>query len=581
MNKKSKRRMFALPSLNQSFLNPVLGLLLCVVLTYACKDDEKVSISGLDLDRTEIPMDAKGGEETVCVSSEEEWVARSSAPWVSVSPANGLGTTECVITIDEALGNEVREAEVQFVSAGQNTKAVFVTQLGYGKMIHVKETDVKLKSSDLMENRHFEAVVTSNVAFDIEYDWLTEKEGTSLKDWIDVEEKNKPKFDLESARPQSFKIRFDWKMNPEWIERQAKINFVPKQTADKDAETTPVTVTQEASPEITDNRAGDSLAVLLVRERLQASSIDQNEKLDYWNGVTLWERNDKKLPEKDAVGRVRSLDIQLIATKESIPTELKYLKYLESLKIGANENTMFLDIDLGNDICDLKYLKYLQISGYGLVSLPDDLVKLGETLETLDLTANNFQRVPEILTQENFPKLKNIVLNANRRWVATSLKDTQYDKDKELGFHINLDETPDGLDRLLFWDNLEELHLSYNFMEGTLPKYEDRPVWTEEDLREYGDTLNYLKDHPIPKILPNIKRLALNLNYFTGELPDWLLYHPKLMEWYPEVMVFNQQEGGFDSNGKKAKFSNTPVNFEYYFEAYPLYRAKYELKEEE
>lgn len=562
------------------FLNPALGLLLCMGFISACDDDEGVAISGLNLDRTEIPVDSKGGEETVRVSSEEEWVAKSSANWVSISPANGLGTTECVITVDEALGNEAREAEIRFATTGQNTRTITITQLGYGKMIHVKETDVRIKSSDAKEKRYFEAVVTSNVAFDVKYDWLTEKEGVKLTDWIVLEEKNKPKFELESARPQSFKIRFDWNMNPEWMERQAKINFVPKETADQNAETTPITVTQEASPEITDNRAGDSLAILLIRERLQASSIDENEKMDYWESVDLWERNDKDLPEKDAIGRVRSLDIQLICTKESIPMELKYLKYLESLKIGANENTMFLDIDLGNDICDLKYLKYLQISGYGLVSLPDDLVKLGNTLETLDLTANNFQRVPEILTQENFPRLKSLVLNANRRWTAISLKDTEYDKDTELGFHINMDERPHGLDQLLFWDNLEELHLSYNYMEGTLPKYEDRPAWTDEDLKAYGDTLEYLKEHRIPKILPNAKRLALNLNFFTGELPDWLLYHPKLLEWYPEVMVFNQMEGGSDSNGKPVKFSNEPNNFEYYFNAFPKYRPKYEIKEE-
>ena len=558
-----------------------LGLMLCLGITAAC-DDEETTAVGLDLDRTEIPVDAKGGEETVCVTSGEEWVARCSAPWVSISPSNGFGSTKCVITIDEALANGAREAEIRFVTTGQITKTISITQLGYGKMIHVKDTIVKIKSSDAMEKRYFEAEVTTNVAFDVEYEWITEKEGNKLTDWIVVEEKNKPKFELESSRPQSLKVRFDWSMNPEWMERQVKIHFVPKEAADRDAETTPITVTQEASPEITDDRAGDSLAVVIIRERLQASSnIDQNEKLDYWEIVKLWERNDKDLPEKEAIGRVRSLDFMLISTKESLPAELKYLKYLESLSIGGNENTMFLDIDLKNDICDLKYLKYLQISGYGLVSLPDDLVKLGNTLETLDLTANNFQRVPEILRQENFPKLKSLVLNANRRWTVVGLKDSEYDKDTELGFHINMDETPDGLDQLFFWDNLEELHLSYNYMEGTLPKYEDRPKWTDDDLKAYGDTLNYLKEHPIPKILPHIKRLALNLNFFTGELPDWLLYHPKLMEWYPEVMIFNQMEDGYDSNGKPVKFSNAPTNFEYYFNAFPLYRAKYEMNEDE
>ena len=78
-----------------------------------------------------------------------------------------------------------------------------------------------------------------------------------------------------------------------------------------------------------------------------------------------------------------------------------------------------------------------------------------------------------------------------------------------------------------------------------------------------------------------MKRLSLNLNYFTGELPKWLLYHPKLMEWFPEVLIFNQQEMGYDSQGAPVKFSNVPTNFEYYFEAFPLYRNKYEVEGDE
>ncbi len=572
-------------------LKIALGLVLCLGVFTACDDDDdNAAISGFSLSTTEVAANAEGGKETVTVSSEGEWVAKSSEPWLSISPANGFGNTECVISIDEALKNEVREAEIRFMPKGQTPQVITVTQLGYGKMIYVKETKVDLKASDLYNKRHFEAVITANVPFKIVYEWLTEKqpkadqpeEDNKLKDWLWVEKKNEPVFNLESARPKTYKVRFEWKMNPEWIERQAKINFEPLKEglkADEEITITPILVTQAASPVITDDRAGDSLAIQTIHERLQSDiAFNFSENMMYWENVTLWKRTDKGLPSPEAVGRVRSVNFGTVTTKESLPQEVKYLKYLETFQVYGNANTMLLNIALENHICELKYLKNLQIGGYGLVSLPEDFKKLGQTLVSLDLSANNFTGVPAVLTKENFPALRKLMLNGNRRWTVNSLKDTQYNKDTELGFHINMNEDPREIDQLFLWDTLEELVLSYNYLEGSLPTYEDRsevPVWKGDELPK--DTLSFLKDKNIPKILPNAKRLTLNLNYFTGELPKWLLYHPHLLDWFPEVLIFNQQEMGRDSKGAPVQFSNAPTNFEYYFKAYPLYKGKYEV----
>lgn len=571
----------------KQLLKIALGLVLCLGGFTACDDDENVAVSGFSLSKTEIAANAEGGKEIVTISSEGEWVAKSSEPWLSISPANGFGNTECVITIDQALQNDVREAEICFMPKGQSPQTVTVTQLGYGKMIHVKEADVKIKASDVLEKRYFEAIITANVSFKITYEWLTEnEEGAKLEDWIYVDKKNEPSFNIESARPQSYKVRFEWNMNPEWIERQARVNFQPileDGGNPDDVTVTPILITQEASPEITDDRAGDSLAILTICERMASGiSINSSENMIYWENVKLWERNAEGLPAPEAVGRVRAVNFGTVGTKESLPQEVKYLKYLETFQVYGNENTMLLNIELGSDICELKYLKNLQIGGYGLVALPKDFSRLGSSLEVLDLSANNFTRVPEVLNKNDFKKLKSLNFNGNRRWTVNSLKDSQYDKDTELGFHINMNENPTEIDQLFLWENLEELVLSYNYLEGTLPTYEGRPGWQEEDLKQYGDTLNYLREHPeIPKILPNMKRLSLNLNYFTGELPKWLLYHPKLMEWFPEVLIFNQQEMGYDSQGAPVKFSNVPTNFEYYFEAFPLYLNKYEVEGDE
>ena len=77
-----------------------------------------------------------------------------------------------------------------------------------------------------------------------------------------------------------------------------------------------------------------------------------------------------------------------------------------------------------------------------------------------------------------------------------------------------------------------------------------------------------------------MKLLAINLNFFTGDLPDWLLYHPKLMEWFPELLIYNQQERGYDSEGNVVKFDNYPTDYEYYYKAFPKMRGKYEIKDE-
>ena len=57
--------------------------------------------------------------------------------------------------------------------------------------------------------------------------------------------------------------------------------------------------------------------------------------------------------------------------------------------------------------------------------------------------------------------------------------------------------------------------------------------------------------------MPNLKMLSLNLNRFTGKLPDWILWHPKLACWNPFILLFNQE--GYDNLGKLAGFSNEPA----------------------
>ena len=115
-------------------------------------------------------------------------------------------------------------------------------------------------------------------------------------------------------------------------------------------------------------------------------------------------------------------------------------------------------------------------------------------------------------------------------------------------------------------------------------KIAERGVWAKREFKQFvterGDTLNYAVVNNLPRILPNMRALRINLNFMTGDIPDWLLYHPNLMEWSPEILIYTQMEKSYDSEGNMVSFDNTPRSREYYFEAYPLYRSRYEFNDE-
>lgn len=554
-----------------------------VVLVFAglfasCSDDDNNAIDRLRVDKSEISVEAVGGGEHFLVETDDVWVASVSQPWLMVSPANGKGSTECSVLVDSSLVCDTRTAVISIKTELGESVEVAVNQAGFAKMITVEEPDVRIEAAGNLDSRYYEAAVTANVPFGVEIEYNDGEE-----EWLAVGD-----IDLKlerGARPRKVNVRFDWKMNTIPSERVACINFVPLDEADSIESPAVLTITQKAALRIEDNRQGDSLALLTIFERINCMSDpwDTGENMRNWRNVTLWEAGDKELPEPEAVGRVRSVSFMMINTEEPLPQEVKYLKYLESFSISSNVNTMLKSVELGNEICTLKYLKNLTIFSYGIVTLPDEFKSLGATLERLDLSANNLSNIPSVLTKENFPKLKSLSLVANRRWSTIDIR-REDEFENGLGLHINTN-TNDALRRLLLWDTLEELRLSNNYIEGAIPDFvpgEDGVIsYTQEDVDAFGgDTIQYLADNNMPKILPNMKMLAINLNFFTGNLPDWLLYHPYLLEWSPEILVFNQQEQGRNSQGEITRFDNEPGSFEYYYKVFPGMREKYEFNEE-
>ena len=556
-----------------------LGLIVCFPFV-ACNDDDDKS-ANFSLDKSEITFGAEGGADVLLVESNDNWTVSVSEPWLSVSPASGTGNAACRVVVDSSLVNEMRTASVRFTPSVMPAMAVTVKQMGYGKMIVPESSEISIESSAKMEERYFETTVTTNVKFSVEIDHF------GAEEWLTSESVS---VELDKgARPRTAKLRFDWKMNTVPQERVAEIKLIPENEDSALVEPAVISVIQKPALKIEDNRAGDSIALVVIYERMNCwnDAWDTSENIQHWNGVTLWEAADEEIVSGEvpqaAVGRVRAVQYSFLNTKETVPAEIRHLKYLESLSISSNVNTMLLNIELGSEICELEYLKYLTLFSYGIVSLPDDFVKLGNSLVALDLSANNFTEIPAILTQENFPKLKSLSFVASRRWNVTDLRKKDEYEDG-LGLHINA-STDNVFRRLFLWENLEELAFSNCYIEGELPNFtvgeEGVVAYTQKDVDAWGgDTIQYLADNEMPKILPNCTMLRLNLNFLTGDLPDWLLYHPHFLDWAPDLLIFNQQEKGLNSAGEAVRFDNEPKTFDYYYDLFPGTREKYELKDE-
>ena len=136
--------------------------------------------------------------------------------------------------------------------------------------------------------------------------------------------------------------------------------------------------------------------------------------------------------------------------------------------------------------------------------------------------------------------------------------------------------------QLLKWDNLDTLRLSVNYLQGELPDMKDEglPVWTFEELKDsiavkkVVDGKTVWEDatelptqlQNLPKVLPKAKFFAINFNRLSGNLPDWILYHPHLDFWTPYSLIFSQE--GKNRDGKNCSFDNEPASLDDYYDIY-------------
>lgn len=525
-----------------------LYIFLIAVLAAACEPAGNIEFNvDTGFENGEIPVGPAGGVQTIKVTAQGDWVVITEEPWISVSPANGRGETECTVSIDSTLQVSQRTGAVriQSLDSNEDKKDFSVVQEGFEYQIVLDKTNVDVAEFAAYESRYFEVKVMSNVDFDVvlpvgSESWLSYKKSALNLD--------------RGVRPRGTKVRFDWKVNSRDVERIAEVEFRPKEDVTMGHHDGLKVVQSAAEPIPVGTPAGDSLAILAVSRALNSFiEFDTAERMEHWSNVAVW----KDGPDK---GRVKYVQFFMFNTKESLPYEIQYLTAAEEIVFYSNANQFLKSLDTGEYITKLTQLKRLTIGAYGLVSLHPDFVNL-RNLEYLDLSSNCFQTVPDILTPENFPNLHALVLNANQR---NTIYDLSNDTRENVGGFI---EEPRFPARLLKWDNLDTLRLSVNYLHGQIPDFADDetvPRWTAEEVHA-TDTLPDILIG-MPKVLPDTEFFAINSNRLTGDLPDWLLYHPKLDYWAPEMLIFTQE--GKTRDGKNAGFANEPTSLDYYYEQY-------------
>ena len=510
-------------------------------------------------DEKKIEVGAEGGERSFNVSASGSWVALTESPWISVSPANGRGSQKCSIKVDSTLAFDQRVGVVRIQSLDDSSEKMDfeVVQNGFEYQLTLKDVKKELEDYASFNDRHFEVKVKSNVDFDVVL-----PEGSS--NWLSY---TKSELNLDrGSRPRESVVRFDWQVNSRDIERIAEVVFQPKENVQM-SKHDGLKVVQKGSVSIPEGTAaGDSLAILSVSRALgMFTEFETNEKMEYWANVKLWKEGENK-------GRVRYVQFFMFKTVEEIPYAIQYLTAAEEIVIYSNANHFLSSLSTGEHITKLTNLKRLTIGAYGLTELHPDFVNL-KNLEYLDLSSNCFEEIPEILTQENFPKLHSLVMNANQRYTVYDLSnDTRANIGGLIDDDLRTDKGMRSFKRILKWENLDTLRLSVNYLQGELPDMmnEGLPTWTFEELKDSlatGLTELPAELKNVPKVLPNAKFFAINFNRFNGVLPEWILKHPKLDIWAPYSLIFSQE--GKTRDGKNAGFVNEPTSLDSYYKLYP------------
>ena len=493
-----------------------------VILT-SCKDSDDDKITGFDVNESEMIFTENGGLQTFKITTGYAWSAQSNADWLMVSPATGVGSAECEVKVDSSYLYSERKAQI-LIETENGAKMIEINQFGFEKAIRIEEPSVSIPHYKRLDEAFFEVNISSNVAYEIiisdeDQEWLTLDGDITTYDPTTA-----------TPRKQTYKFKYGVHSN---FRQSRKGNIEFRQTGVAEPISSIVEVEQNAAPKIVPSRAGDSLALLAIQSQLQVygGGWESSRPMTHWDDINLesidyvYYDEDLGISKDTTEMRVTGARFFFFFTEVSLPVEVKYLTEIETLIFQGNANRSRHTIDLGSEVTELKNLKSLAINGYGIKSLPKEMIEM-DNLEELSIYANNFLEFPlDIIT-----KMKNLTYFdfSNQRITEgiTSLADIPagYDPD-----NIGLRGTIPV--ELFNMPKIEYLYLSHCYLEGELPTL---PVGSH----------------------PQLRRFTANGNRLTGDIPEWILQHERLACWDPYVLLFTQE--GMDSQGNLAGFSNEP-----------------------
>ena len=503
----------------------------------ACNEEESIPTTQIALSHEALHFEAHGGIGSISLMASDEWTVMSDREWCLVSPANGNASTTCEIRVDSSYLYDSREAHLTF-RCGKYSRQLIIQQLGYKKIIQLDKEIIEVADFNDYE-KMFETVrVNSNIPYDVEVQYAD----STRTDWLKVTKSEHKSGSI--PRPSTVRVDYDLYAESD-VDRVATLVFKQKNVTEGE---TPVesklTFRQKKAQEIIPSRQGDSLAVLAIARIMRcAMNIDTSTPMIHWNNVETEEVEyvNEKGETVDEL-RVVGLRFSMFDTDKSIPYQIRKLDQLRTLSLSGNTDAAGKNIVLEDDITYLPHLQSLTLLGYGICKLPSRMKEMTQ-LEELELSGNNFTSLPiDIITELDKHNLLYINFANNRvRDVFGKLSENANVKDT-LGLHGSLPEA------LFTLKNVVYIGLSYNYFEGAIPNmgYDASKYETEEEK---------VANNPV---MPQLENLAINLNFLTGNIPDWILYHKNLRCWDPYTLVFNQYENGRDSFGKRVGFDNVP-----------------------
>lgn len=503
----------------------------------ACQEEENLGVP-FGPEQTELTFDANGGIASLTINADNQWSVTCDREWCLVSPTNGRGATICEIRVDSSYLYTEREAHLNF-HCGTKTRQVTINQFGYQKVIKAEKTELELP--DFSDDALYTDIrVNANVDYTINVEYAD----PTRTGWIEAKKIEKGQV---QSIPRDSKIRISYQMYLQ-SDKDREATLVLRQTDAKQGETpveTRIRLRQTKAQEIIPSREGDSLALLALSRIMHLStSWDTSQPMIFWNNIKMEDIKyyNAKLGREVIEPRVVSASFTMFETDSGIPYHIRYLDQLRELDFIANGNAHIKRIDLGEHVTYLEHLRYLTLIGYGITHLPDRMKEM-KNLEELELSGNNLTSIPmDIITVLDKHSLRYVNLANNRVSDVFGNLFANRDRRDSLGIHGTLPRT------LFELKNIRYIGLSYNYLEGSIPDM-------GYDASSYTTLEEKVKNNPV---MPQLEQLSINLNFLTGELPDWIIYHPNLRCWDPYTLVFNQYERARDSNGRATGFSNEP-----------------------